>query len=416
MNHERWHKKHVTLTWNTRRTSIAVAQELFSSHDVDAGSKLLLRSLDVTTVAEHGHAIDFGCGYGVLGLAIRDAFPGWSVDLIDRDALAVAFSRWNAERLGFDDGSVRCLVGLGMDVAPESGADVILWNVPGKAGEAVLRLLTDDVADALAEGGLAALVVVNPLAEVIRDTFVGNPGIDIVADTGHAEHTIIHVRKSGPAHVPGDPFARGLFDRELAEFGVDEFEYDITSVVGIPEYDSYSFATQVVFDALRTVEGQVESVLVMRPGQGHLPIVIANQFQPARLTMVDRDQLALRASARALVDVGLLVPVIEIVAVPDLADVPGEEPFSLVVLMLEDQIRNEIHLARLDDLSSLIAPGGSLIVGGTSSVVSRFLSFSAKSQSWKVRDRIKRSGASAARLEAFPTVRGNRRQTLPTKR
>jgi hypothetical protein len=67
--------------------------------------------------------------------------------------------------------------------------------------------------------------------------------------------------------------------------------------------------------------------------------------------------------------------------------------------MLEDQVRNEIHIARLDDLASLIAPGGNLIVGGTSSVVSRFLSFAAKSPGWKVRDRIKRSGASAARLE-----------------
>jgi 16S rRNA (guanine1207-N2)-methyltransferase len=299
MNHERWHKKDVTLTWNTRRTSFAVAQELFSSHDVDAGSKLLLRSLDVTTLPVHGHAIDFGCGYGVLGLAIRDVLTGWTVDLIDRDALAAAFSLWNAERLGFDDGSVRCMVGLGIDVATETGADLILWNVPGKAGENVLRHLAEDVADALVEGGLAVLVVVNPLAEVIRDALIGNPDIDIVADTDHAEHTVIHARKTGAANVPGDPFDRGVFDRELAGFGVDDSEYDITSVVGIPEYDSYSFATQVVFDVLRTVVIQVESVIVMRPGQGHAPLVVANQFQPARLTMVDRDQLLGSRGCRA---------------------------------------------------------------------------------------------------------------------
>src|SRR5680860_285001 len=139
MKHERWYKKDVTLTWNTRRTTYAVAQELFSSHDVDSGSKLLLRSLDVTILAEQGFAFDFGCGYGVLGLALREALPGWTVELVDRDALAVAFSRWNAERLGFDDGSVTCTVGFGLDMAPESGCDLILWNVPGKAGEPVLQ-------------------------------------------------------------------------------------------------------------------------------------------------------------------------------------------------------------------------------------------------------------------------------------
>jgi hypothetical protein len=40
-----------------------------------------------------------------------------------------------------------------------------------------------------------------------------------------------------------------------------------------------------------------------------------------------------------------------------------------------------------------------VIVGGTSATVSRFLSFAAKAKSWKARDRTRRSGASAARLE-----------------
>ncbi len=399
MNMERWHKKDVRLTWNTRTTNYAVAQELFSSHEVDGGSRLLLRSLDVASFPEHGSALDFGCGYGVLGLAVRDALPGWTVRFVDRDALAVAFSRWNAERLQFEDGSATSSVGLGLDGAPESGCDLILWNVPGKAGETVIHRLTLDVATALADGGLAALVVVNPLAGAIQAALAEDKSITNCHDETHADHTVIHLRRNGSGTGPGDPFERGVFDREPGEFGVDDFDYDIMPVVSVPEYDSYSFATQVTFDVLRTVEGEVESILVMRPGQGHVPVVIANQFRPQRLTMIDRDQLALRASARALVNVGLSVPKIEIEASPDLIDVPEGEPLSLAVLMLEDQVRNEIHVARLVDLTSLIEPGGYVIVGGTSSVVSRFLSFAAKATGWKVRERIKRNGASAARLE-----------------
>lgn len=399
MKRERWHKKDVTLTWNTRRTSFAVAQELFSSHEVDAGSRLLLRSRDPATLPARGHALDFGCGYGVLGLAVRDALPSWSVRLVDRDALAVGFSRWNAERLGLADGSVTCAFGLGVDGAPESGCDLVVWNVPGKAGEPVLRELTADVARALADGGLAAVVVVNPLAAVIREALLADQVMRLVHDEEHAEHTIVHARRLGAGTLPTDPFVRGVFDRGLAEFGVDDFDYDITPVVGLPEYDTYSFATQIVFDLLQTVEREVDSMLVMRPGQGHVPLVAANRFDPDRLVLADRDQLALRASARALVDVGLRVPKIEIVASPDLIDVPRGSAFSLAVLMLEDQIRNEIHVARLDDMATLMESGGNVIVGGTSSVVSRFLSFAAKAKGWKVRDRIKRSGASAARLQ-----------------
>ncbi len=399
MKTERWYKKDVTLTWNTRTTSFAVAQELFSSHVVDAGSRLLLRSIDMTYLPNRGHAVDFGCGYGVLGLAVRDALPHWTVQLVDRDVLAVEFSRWNAERLDRDDGSVICELRLGLDGAPDTGSDLILWNVPGKASEPVLRELTVDVARTLADRGLAAIVVVNPLAPLISSALLADDAIGIDHDAEHAEHTVIHARREVSGTRPSEPFGRGIFDREPGEFGVDEFEYDIIPVHGLPEYDSYSFATQVMFDALRTVEGDMETMLIMRPGQGHVPLVAAHWFRPGRLVMVDRDLLALKASARALVDVGLGLSRIDIVASPDLADVPGDEPFSLAILMLEDQVRNEIHAARLDDLASLITEGGNVIVGGTSSVVSRFLSFSAKKNDWKVRDRIRRSGASAARLQ-----------------
>ncbi len=297
------------------------------------------------------------------------------------------------------DGSVTCGVGLGVDSAPTVGCGLILWNVPGKAGEPVLRELTGDVAAALANGGLAALVVVNPLAPVVREALLADEAVRIVVDQAHADHTVIHARRSGAGDGRGDPFDRGVFDRDPAGFGVDDFEYDITPVVGVPEYDSYGCATQVVFDALRTVDGAGASILVLRPGQGHVPLVTADRFHPDRLVLVDRDQLALRASVRALVDVGVIVPAIEIIASADLIDVPPGSGFSLAILMLEGQVRNEVHVARLDDLASLLVAGGNVVIGGSSSVVSRFLSLSAKTSGWKARDRIRRNGASAARLQ-----------------
>src|SRR5690606_34785461 len=99
----------------------AVAQELFSSHDVDAGGKLLLKSLDPGEFQASGLAVDFGCGYGVLGLAWKHAMPGWNVLLIDRDALAVEFSQWNAEAMGFSTPDVRARTGLGVDLVPPEG-------------------------------------------------------------------------------------------------------------------------------------------------------------------------------------------------------------------------------------------------------------------------------------------------------
>lgn len=397
MKRERWYKKQVDLAWHGQRLSLAVAQELFSSHDVDAGSKLLLRSLDPEQFPNSGQAIDFGCGYGVLGLAWQQAKPEWNVTLVDRDTLAVAFASLNAVETGLD--CVVAEVGLGVDMAPEHGVDLVLWNVPGKAGLPVLQSLIGDVTGALAHGGQVALVVVNPLAEEVRDVLDTDTAMSIELDEVFAEHTVIHARRLRAAALATDPFVRGVFDREGAGFGVDEFDYDITPVIGIPEYDTYSFATQVTFDILRTVPGRPTSVAIFRPGQGHLAIVTANAFQPEQMVVADRDWLAVRASLRAIESAKLPLQGVSGLAIVDLIEVASVEPFDLCVLNLEEQVRNDVHISRLVDLEAMTIPGSQLLVGGTSSTVSRFLAFAAKTGAWKLRDRTKRSGASAARLE-----------------
>ena len=396
MQHATWFKKHVTLNWQEQHISLAVAQELFSSHGVDAGSRLLLRSLSPDDWPATGVVADFGCGYGVLGLAWLTAKPEWRGHLIDRDALAVAFAAENAAALNLEN--VVCRIGLGVERLPAAGVDLLLWNVPGKAGEPVLQVLTLDCLGALREGGTLALVVVNPLASLLRDAIGANPAATIVHDQEHAEHTVIHVQRLAPAEPPSDPFVAGVFDREEAGFGVDDFDYDIVPVVGVPEYDTYSHATEVTFDIMRTVTGSPGRVFGFRPGQGHVPLVAIHLWQPRVMVLADRDLLAIRASTRALRRVLVSPPLVEEAPVADLADA-GQADLDLVIIQLEDQVRNDLHLARLDDLETMLVPGGQVIVGGSSSVVSRFLSFADKRTSWKLRDRTRRSGASAARLE-----------------
>src|SRR4029453_8146036 len=86
-------KKTVTLDVGGRRLELRVAQDLFSSHEVDVGTRLLLRTL---AGPEHGRrrlVLDLGCGYGPLGLGLRAAAADRVVHLVDRDALAGEDSR-----------------------------------------------------------------------------------------------------------------------------------------------------------------------------------------------------------------------------------------------------------------------------------------------------------------------------------
>jgi len=404
MDLSHWYKKDVVLEWRGQRLSFAVSQSLFSSHDVDTGSRLLLRSLDIDALPERGAAIDFGCGYGILGLALRQIRPEWRVELIDRDALAVAFMEWNAKRLGGSEAAgVRGRVGLGVDSSPSEGVDLLLWNVPGKAGAGVLGALTKDTIDAIAVNGLLALVVVHPLASTLRAVIAADSSIFLERDIAFAEHTVILARRrSLTTKIPGPPFMRGVFDRQTRIFQWGGLEYTMTPVVGLPEYDSRYHATDCALDIAGGLDRPIDGLVVQGVGQGHVPVVLLKTLAPSTIALIDRDALALEASARALVPAGTDSVDVTCHARADLG--PLDEAFSslLVVLMLEDQQPQDVMALQVRDVTAIALRPLTVVVAGRSTSVTRFLTAAKRQAGWRLKARRKRHGASAALLQVDP--------------
>ena len=100
---------------------------VFSHGRLDRGTALLLEHLDKLP---SGHLLDFGCGAGVLGAAVKRRYPHNTVTLLDVDAFATASSRLTLEANGLE-GDV--LTGDGIDAAP-MGLDAILSNPPFHVG------------------------------------------------------------------------------------------------------------------------------------------------------------------------------------------------------------------------------------------------------------------------------------------
>lgn len=398
-----WYRKDVVLDWHRQRLSFAVSQSLFSSHDVDAGTRLLLRSLDIDALPLAGTAIDYGCGYGVLGLALKQVRPAWSVELIDRDTLAVAFSQWNAERLGWGaDAGVRCRTGLGVESAPADGVDLLLWNVPGKAGRQVLEQLTVDAIDALAEDGMLALVVVNPLAETLRAVIASECPVSIEADSTFADHTVMLVRRLERRGMefrhPKPPFSRGVFDRAEQSFAWNDVPYTITPVVGLPEYDSRDHATDCALDLAAGLDGPIDHVIVQGVGQGHVPVVLHATFGPRLMILIDRDMLALETTRRAIAKAGMVPDHVTIHARADVGQLQETSGNALLVVMLPDQQAPEVTDRQIWDITAMADRRMELLVAGGSTSVTRFLSVAKRHSGWRVRTRKKRRGASAASL------------------
>ena len=56
-----------------------VSQDLFSSFDIDKGTRLLLRTV-LEAGYEYDSVLDMGCGYGPLGLIVKKLRPLWPIE------------------------------------------------------------------------------------------------------------------------------------------------------------------------------------------------------------------------------------------------------------------------------------------------------------------------------------------------
>jgi 16S rRNA G1207 methylase RsmC len=146
---------HFTSTWG-----------LFSPREIDAGSRLLLRHV---TLAPDADCLDLGCGYGVLGLVLARRAPQGTSCLVDKDFVAVEYSRRNARLNGLDN--VEVLLSNGLDAVRERRFDCIVSNLPAKVGKELLTIYLHDTRRALRPGGAFWVVTISGLRRFIERGF-----------------------------------------------------------------------------------------------------------------------------------------------------------------------------------------------------------------------------------------------------
>lgn len=391
-------KKQVSLHWSGVRLELDVAQDLFSSHQVDRGSKMLLSSLESVALPELGEAVDFGCGYGVLGIAWQAIHPGWSMCYVDRDALAVAFAEHNVGR-AIPDLAARAsyLHDVTPPEPPDDGFDLVLWNVPGKAGAEVLASLTKVALDGLGQDGLLALVVVNPLAETLRGVATMHPGVVCERNDVGRDHTVLHLRKVTADASWRHAFDEGVFDRPEARFELGERSWALTPVIGLPEYDSLSHSTALAGDAMQQMgtDAGIDRWLVHEPGAGHLAVLAGLLWPGARALVTSRDALALRSTARALQRECPRTSV-EFRPLGSIAELMNRQlAVDAAVIAVPDQSQLEKLGGLIDAAATRVKPGGTAILHGGSTEIGRLERLAGKDPSWRTGKRTKRGGASA---------------------
>lgn len=107
---------------------------VFAGTGLDIGTRFLLDFLPDMPAAVH--AVDLGCGTGILAAMYARANPGARVTATDQSAAAVASARATAAANGLD-GQIEALQDDAMSSLPAASADLILLNPPFHLGAAV---------------------------------------------------------------------------------------------------------------------------------------------------------------------------------------------------------------------------------------------------------------------------------------
>ncbi len=378
------------------------SQELFSSHDIDIGTRFLLRSIVENDLHRSKRILDIGCGYGPLGIIMKQLNPDSEVHLVDRDALAVSYARQNA---ALNDLTAPDIYGsLGYDDLRRADFDLIVSNIPGKAGELVITHLLREAIYYLAPGGTVAIVVVNPLEDTSAGILKNTPEVEILSRRQRSGHTVFHYRfTSAPTGNPaGDSLQRGVYHRDNMTMYSGNLEYVVQTAYGLPEFDTLNYKTELLMQALNSDDLPADTgrAAVFNPGQGHITVALWKMAQPQNILLIDRDLLALRYSQHNLLLNGCPPERISIHHGVG-ADFESDEKIDRFIGVLREEEGREAIYNLVTAAGGRLSPGGMLIITAGSTAITRLVTDLKAQSRLRITAREKRKGNSLLVLRSI---------------
>ncbi len=350
----------------------ATSQALFSSASIDVGSNRLLRAIEANANRTFDSALDVGCGYGVLGITLAHLGLAQTVELIDRDALAIEFSMENTRANRIDRVTARGA--LDLSDAGNDDYDIVVSNLPGKSPLPVLRQIVYRSVDHLQPDGQFWGVVVNPLRAQIEAILDGLQ-TEVISTESGPRHTVFGLRIDETTSAD-----QGAAD-DLAPYYRDEIQFvsanerfELRTVHGVGEFDGLAYSTQLLLEHLAGHRNRrFDRGVVINPGQGYLPIALMANGIVEQLELAGRDLLALRislANLKSNFGTGASASISH--RVEWLRPNPDEsnERLLAVVTLRPDEPQKALDLSALGAIDSL-GGGSVLAIAGESTPVTR---------------------------------------------
>ena len=323
--------------------NFALSQGLFSSANVDNGTRLLLkvfsRVLDEDIAAGKSpplRVLDAGCGTGVIGICAAAAIShlvkdggGLLVRCQDRDELARLITAHNAShnvshnaaRNGIPPSALEAhteplLAGPLGDESSRAYWDLILTNIPAKAGTPVLEDFVRRSTGLLNPGGRVIMVAVAALADFFRERIAAEAEL-LGEHQGSGHHVFVYGRaadrkqtavpvNAGPDFIARYPF----YVRTDVTCAIEDIPIHLTTIHGASGFDKAGGAVLAAAKLARRLEQfPLEGgapLLVHEPGQGFFPCWLLAFLRGAvrpPVVLSGRNILALEASRHNVIQI-----------------------------------------------------------------------------------------------------------------
>jgi 16S rRNA G1207 methylase RsmC len=167
---------------------------------------------------------------------------------------------------------------------------------------------------------------------------------------------------------------------------------------GLPEFDTLSYSTEMILEALQCIRKPgIRSIVVLNPGQGHVPVILWRLLRPQNITLVDRDLLALRYSIINLSQNEFPVDRTNWYHRIGIGLAQGEKTDIIVIMLREEGLAADnltIHQA-----ASLLTTGGMMFVSASSTAITRLVDTIQKDRQLNIRARERKKGFSSLVLQ-----------------
>lgn len=144
-----------TENFNGKTYTMQSVDSVFSKDGFDEGTKVLLSTV-IKNYELNGDVLDVGCGVGVIGVVLKNEYPGANIDMIDINKTAVELSKANCKSNHADDNNV-FYSNLYDNV--DKKYNFIVTNPPIKVGKEILFGVVSGATEHLVDGGEIILVI-----------------------------------------------------------------------------------------------------------------------------------------------------------------------------------------------------------------------------------------------------------------